>query len=201
MSNPGPGRPRADAVRNRASILNAARQQMAVQGAALGMDDVARVAGLAVGTLYRHFPTKADLLAAILDEQMSRLLQALDDALARVAAGSSAIVELTLLIERVSQAASGDRVVKETLARLGVEAPPEVPLRAYEGLEQLVAGAHAEGTIRSDVTAADLVLLLSGMPTDDLPEQARRRWLTLILRAVTTERAPAIGSAAPAGRS
>jgi AcrR family transcriptional regulator len=183
------------------SILNAAREQMAVQGAAMGMDDVARAAGLAVGTLYRHFPTKSDLLAAILDEQMSRLLQALDDALERVAAGSSAIVEFTLLIERISQAASGDRAVKETLARLGVQTPPEVTQRAYAGLELLLAGAHAEGTIRPDVTAGDLVLLLSGMPTDDLPEQARRRWLTLILRAVTTERAPAVSSAAPDGRS
>jgi AcrR family transcriptional regulator len=187
MPTPGAARPRADAVRNRVSILDAAREQMAVHGAAMGMDDVARAAGLAVGTVYRHFPTKADLLAAILDEQMSRLFQALDEALARVQAGSSAVVELTLLLERVCQAAGGDRAVKETLARLGVEAPVDLAQRAYAGLGRLVAAACAEGSIRPDVTTDDLVLLLHTMPAE-LPEPARRRWLTLMMRAVTADR-------------
>ncbi|KPM53544.1 hypothetical protein CcI49_29860 [Frankia sp. CcI49] len=188
MSTLGAGRPRADAVRNRASILRAAREQMAVRGADVGMDDVAREAGVAVGTVYRHFPTKADLLAAILDEQASRMFQALDEAVARINAGSSAVVELALLAERMSQAAGRDRAVKAVLSRLGVEAPPEMSQRAYGGLELIVAAAHAEGALRPDVTASDLVILLSGTPSEDLPEPARRRWLTLMLRAITNDR-------------
>jgi AcrR family transcriptional regulator len=192
MSTHGAGRQRADAVRNRAGILKAAREQMAMRGAAMGMDDVAREAGVAVGTVYRHFPTKADLLAAILDEQASRMFQALDDAVNRIGAGSSAIVELTLLIERISQAAGSDQAVKAALSRLGVEAPPEVQRRAYSGLELIVKAAHAEGTLRPDVTAEDLVILLSGLPPEEIQESGRRRWLTLMMRAITSDRGAAL---------
>ena len=59
---------RADAVRNRASILEAARRLVAEQGTEVAMGEIARAAGVAVGTLYRHFPNKTDLLAAVVNE-------------------------------------------------------------------------------------------------------------------------------------
>jgi AcrR family transcriptional regulator len=191
MSTSETGRVRADALRNRSSILKAARQQVAIRGASVGMDDVAREAGVAVGTVYRHFPTKADLLAAILDEQLSRMFTALDEAIARIDAGSSALAELTLLVERISQAAGNDQAVKAALDRLGVEAPPDVVRRAVAGLERIVSAAHAERTVRPDVTADDLVILMSSMPSEELPEAMRRRWLTLMLRAITNDRGAA----------
>ena len=72
---------RADAVRNRTSILEAARRLVAEQGTEVAMGEIARAAGVAVGTLYRHFPNKADLLAAVVNEYVEALA---DDAFADV---------------------------------------------------------------------------------------------------------------------
>src|SRR3954470_13931160 len=65
--------PRADAVRNRAKILEVAARVFAEQGAAASTEQVAAEAGVAVGTIFRHFPTKADLLAAIMKDTLAGL--------------------------------------------------------------------------------------------------------------------------------
>jgi len=62
--------PRADAVRNRAKILEVAARVFAEQGAAASTEQVAAEAGVAIGTIFRHFPTKADLLAAIMKDTL-----------------------------------------------------------------------------------------------------------------------------------
>ena len=66
---------RADAVRNRQRILDAARRVLAEQGIGAQVDEVAAAAGLGVGTLYRHFPTKDALVAALVDERFARLAE------------------------------------------------------------------------------------------------------------------------------
>jgi len=67
---------RADAVRNRTAILEAAKQLVTEKGAEVAMGEIARVAGVAVGTLYRHFPNKAALLKATGMEMSTRLARA-----------------------------------------------------------------------------------------------------------------------------
>ncbi|GGU99906.1 transcriptional regulator [Actinomadura cremea] len=184
---------RADAARNRANILRAARTLIAARGEQAGMDDIAREAGLAVGTLYRHFPTKADLVNAIVDEMSTRMFEALDTAVARVDAGGSAVAELTTLFEWASEAVGQDRGVKAALRNLGMADRPDLGERAVGGLARIVGAAHREGTLRPDVTVGDLVLLMGTLPDDDVPEPARRRWVELALRGLTTGRPAAPG--------
>src|SRR5215217_3258207 len=69
---------RADAERNRRRILDAARRVFAEDGLGVGVDAVARAAGVGVGTLYRRFPTKQDLLAAVIEDGVVRLADALE---------------------------------------------------------------------------------------------------------------------------
>src|SRR3712207_4546724 len=70
---------RADAERNRRRILDAARQVFAEHGLAVGVDAVARAAGVGVGTIYRRFPTKQDLLAAVIEDGVVRLADAVEE--------------------------------------------------------------------------------------------------------------------------
>src|SRR5215212_10297175 len=72
---PEPRALRADAERNRRRILDAARTVFAEHGLAVGVDAVARAAGVGVGTLYRRFPTKQDLLRAIVEDRVDRLAE------------------------------------------------------------------------------------------------------------------------------
>ncbi|OLT31704.1 hypothetical protein BJF79_00455 [Actinomadura sp. CNU-125] len=181
---------RADAARNRANILRAARTLIAARGESAGMDDIAREAGVAVGTLYRHFPTKADLVNAIVDEMSARMFETLDAAVARVDAGGSAVAALTTLFEWASEAVGHDRGVKAALRNLGVGDRPDLAERALGGLSRIVEAASREGTLRPDVTVGDLVLLMSTLPDDDVPEPARRRWVELALRSLTRGTAP-----------
>ena len=81
---------RADAVRNRNNILAAARKQITLHGPDAGMDEIAAAAGVAVGTLYRHFPTKTDLVAAVVAEYVEQVAADADAALTRATSGATA---------------------------------------------------------------------------------------------------------------
>src|SRR3954465_4513652 len=73
---------RRDGERNRGRILDAARRAFAELGLDVGVDEIARRAGVGVGTLYRRFPTKQSLVAAICDARLGELQPAIDAALA-----------------------------------------------------------------------------------------------------------------------
>jgi AcrR family transcriptional regulator len=181
-----PQRLRADAARNRANILRATRSLFAAHGEAVGIDEIAREAGVAVGTLYRHFPTKADLVGAVAAELADRVFAALGEAAGRVEERGSALRELAVLTERISTTAGEDRAVKVAMRGLGVQAPREARDKALSDLAHIVAAGHREGSLHPDVTVADLVLVMETLPGDELPEPARRRWVRLMLRGLSS---------------
>ena len=172
---------RADAVRNRTSILEAARRLVAEQGTEVAMGEIARAAGVAVGTLYRHFPNKTDLLAAVVNEYVEALADDAQDAWARVEAGrSDAAQELLGFLERALEMISRSHAAKTVARALGAEveyAEPET--RATEALGRLIEEGRASGRLRSDLAVSDLYVLMVFYPGDGSPE-VRRRWLELI---------------------
>ena len=180
-TGPGPQARRADAVRNRARILKAARRLITDRGPEVGMSEISRAAGVAVGTLYRHFPNKTDLLAAVVNEYVEALADDAQDAWARVEAGrSDAAQELLGFLERALEMISRSHAAKTVARALGAEveyAEPET--RATEALGRLIEEGRASGRLRSDLAVSDLYVLMVFYPGDGSLE-VRRRWLELI---------------------
>jgi AcrR family transcriptional regulator len=150
---------RADALRNRARILEAAEAVFAAEGIEVPVDLIAEKAGVGVGTLYRHFPTKEKLCEAILLERLSRLT---DDARALADADDPAAAFFGFLRHVVDEGtAKRDLLVAVMGAGLEFEqssAAVKDALRDAVGV--LLARAQAVGAVRQDVTPAGVVSLV-----------------------------------------
>lgn len=178
--------PRADAVRNRKRILDAAREQISLHGPEIGMDEIAAAAGVAVGTLYRHFPNKTDLVAAAVAEHIEGITAEAEAAAGRVASGARARDEITGLIEHVVEACATDHAVNTAALSLGADQHDKATMhRATTALAALVQAGQADGDINPGVTAADMFLLFSTAPANQ-PAATRARWIALILSGLIT---------------
>ena len=171
---------RADARRNRARILDTARAQIIEHGPNVGMSEIANAAGLAVGTLYRHFPTKTHLVEAVITEQIERFADAAEVACARVEAGSAASEELLVFMRGVIETAADNGALKVAAQTLGTEFTcPPAAVRGTAALRKIIAAGQESGSVREDLTATDLYLLVATGPLDH-PRHTRERWLELI---------------------
>ena len=171
---------RADARRSRARILDTARVQIIEHGPNVGMSEIAKAAGLAVGTLYRHFPTKTDLVGDVITEQIERLVDAAEAAWARVETGSAASEELLVFMRGVIETAADNGALKVAAQTLGTEfACPPAAARGTAALRKIIASGQDSGSVREDLAEAGLYLLVATGPLDH-PKQTRERWLELI---------------------
>jgi AcrR family transcriptional regulator len=148
------------------------------------MDEIAAAAGVAVGTLYRHFPTKTDLVEAVIAEFVEQVADAADEALKQATSGARAFDQLSALLTEVVEASASDHAVKAAARALGATpGHPDAENRAGSALADLIRIAQADGDVHPDVTVADLYLLFTTAPTDR-PAEDRARWLELALRAI-----------------
>lgn len=179
---------RADAIRNRAKILDAARAQIEQHGPDAGMEGIAAEAGVAVGTLYRHFPTKVDLVAAVLVQYTQQMTDEAVRALERARSGAvSPLAALVAFLIEVVRVSAQNAAAKAAAPALG--AAVEVDgTDAAAALAQLIELGVNDGTVRSDLIVADVYLLVSSAPLDGT-EAARTRWTELVLPCLTTESA------------
>ena len=177
---------RADAVRNRRKILDAAAQ-ITAHGPEVGMDEIAAAAGVAVGTLYRHFPNKVDLLSAVIAEYVAEVADDADASLARARDGSRALDEVVGFLDRVVESTAHNHAVKAAAKLLGVDGYGQQSdeARAGAALAELLRLGQDAGDVRPQVTIDDIYLLMATAPTDQ-PAEVRRRWLALVLPGITT---------------
>lgn len=175
---------RRDAERNRQRILAAARELFAERGLAVTLDDVADRAGLGVGTVYRRFSCRDQLVDALFEEQMVEIL-ALVDASLEI---EDPWLGLQTFLERLVALQAADRGLKEAL--LGTTEGRERVARVREQMRPrvtaLVERAQAAGQLRDDLSASDFALLQIMVGTVvDVATPARpelwRRFLTLML--------------------
>jgi AcrR family transcriptional regulator len=149
---------RADARRNRTRILDAAEAVFTEKGASASTEEVARRAGVAIGTVFRHFPTKEALLQALVGELVARLE---DEVKALVSDGEPATGLFVFFTSMVEQAAAKKTVV-DLLAASGINLPVAKPVHALrESIEALLSRAQEAGAVRADVHVPEVLALLT----------------------------------------
>lgn len=165
---------RADARRNYEKLIEAARQEFTESGPEASLENIARRAGVGIGTLYRHFPNRQDLLEATYLEEVEALC---------ASAGEFAELEpwdaLVGWLNRFAGYASTKKALSaELLATIGMESEIFSMCHAaiFTAGEPLLARAQAAGAVRPDVTFSDVVRLVSGilMVRFAEPEQINR---------------------------
>ena len=158
-----PDRPlRADAVRNRARVLEVAYETFAAEGLGVPIDEIARRAGVGAGTVYRHFPTKEDLFRAVIEDRISRIV---DDGRAVLASGDPGEALFTFLRSMVLQWGAMDRGLADALAGLGIDVATAMPEAEGEFLGvigELLRAAQKAGTVRRDVDVPDVKAIVVG---------------------------------------
>src|ERR671937_1839664 len=180
---------RADARRNREAVIAAAKKLFADQGLDAQMPDVAKAAKVGVGTVYRHFPTKDDLIAALVAERFERLAQKAREALE----AEDAWQGLADFIRFSAQIQADDRGLCEVMG-----SRPEVMDAAARaaGLpklcERLVTRAQRSGALRRDLTWEDIPMIACGLGriTQATVGPAPGRWPRLVEIILDGLRAP-----------
>jgi AcrR family transcriptional regulator len=149
---------RADAERNRQRLIAAARQVFAERGLGVPIEDIARHAGVGVATLYRRFPTRADLIAGAFEAKMA----AYADAVSQALANPDPWAGFCGYIERVCAMQAEDRGFAHVLTMTFPTAKQFEAERslAYRGFLDLVSRAQVAGQLRHDFVGEDLAMLL-----------------------------------------
>lgn len=179
-----------DPAEKRARLLRAAGEVFARDGLDAPIPAVAAAAGAGIGSVYRQFPSKRDLLAALVSE---RLRESEEGAEAALASSAGAWAALTGLLWGLAERQAADDVLGEAMATVSEHPAVQASLaRTLAALELLLAEARAEGRLRADATTLDLRLLFAATrAASQLQEGAWMRMLELGIDAL--EASPATG--------
>ncbi|MEV6849347.1 helix-turn-helix domain-containing protein [Actinoplanes sp. NPDC051411] len=165
---------RADAARNADRLLSAARELLSEQGPEVPLDEVAKRAGVGNATLYRHFPTRADLLVAVYADEVDRLV--------RLGAEADLFTWLGAYVEHVR--------TKRALAVAATDGPPgrraELSGRWHQTITDTATAlvARAAPQLRPGLTARDLLALATGVALTATDPDSARRLIALVRTGV-----------------
>jgi AcrR family transcriptional regulator len=181
-TEPGAPRLRADAARNRARLVATAQGAFheAEDARSVTMEAVAKRAGVGIGTLYRHFPTRLELMEAVYRQDVDTLAERARD-LARTEPAWDALADwLRLFIEF---AATKRAIFSELIEAIGRDSALITHSRAVlnDTVTELLVSAQEDGGVRSDITPADVLSIVGGCSMMHLEEDQARRVLTVIL--------------------
>jgi AcrR family transcriptional regulator len=189
--SPNPAPPlRSDAQHNRQRLLGAARELFASEGIDVALEEIARRAGVSIGTLYNRFPTRAHLVEAVFIDRLGKMVGLARDALADDDPWSGFAGYLTSVCEL--QAA--DRGFNEVAAR-GLGASPavrELYAQAQGAMAEVLRRAREAGALRPDLTVQDLAFVIWGVSrtvemTAGIAPELWRRHLALLLDGFRAE--------------
>jgi AcrR family transcriptional regulator len=154
-------RPRADAERNRARLLDAAKAAFASGQAAVTLEQVARDAGVGIGTLYRHFPTREALVEAVYRQELAGLCAGAGDLLE----SHSPERALRLWMDQFADYVAAKREMADALRAVYASGAVSVPQARAElavAVKAILDAGAADGTLRADVRPDDVVAMVVG---------------------------------------
>ena len=165
---------RADAARNRAKLIAAGRAAFAREGTSASLEDIARQARVGIGTLYRHFPSRLDLVEAIYVDEVKALCDS--------AASASDLPAWDALVEWlrrfVRYVAAKQALAEELFAHLGEDADVFRSCRVavFATGEPLLARAQQADAVRGDMSITEVVRMVGGIAkiTPATPEEIER---------------------------
>ncbi|MGW8724834.1 TetR/AcrR family transcriptional regulator [Streptomyces sp. NPDC055808] len=195
-----PQRPlRADAERNRQLIMRTAERLIARRGSAVALNEIAREAGVGVGTVYRRFPDPQALIDALFTERFTTFLHLAAVAEEQAEPGRA----LRQYMLDAAQWRAEDRALETILANAGTDAEPIARMRDELGrrVDGLVREAVAAGKVREDFAAADVYAFLYMIGavadrTQDIDPAAWRRYAEVLLLGFGLQQAPAAHTSA-----
>jgi AcrR family transcriptional regulator len=159
-----PRRPRVDAERNRARLLDAARAAFASGREPVTLEQIARDSGVGIGTLYRHFPTREALVEALYRQELAELCASADDLLA----AHSPEDALRAWMDRFAGYVAAKREMADALRAVFAAGTVTVSQAREEltaAVRTILEADGASGTLRDDVRADDIVAMIVGMFT------------------------------------
>ncbi|MDQ8045891.1 MAG: TetR family transcriptional regulator [Solirubrobacteraceae bacterium] len=182
MTATTPRKARSDAAANRQKILQAAHFQFAQDGPEASLNEVARRAGVGVATLYRHFPTREDLVAAVYANEVQELGEAADRALSTLPPDEA----IAVWVDRFLEYAATKRGLGEALKALRERGDARVDPRGVlaDSMSKLLEAGQAAGTIRNGIDGNDLLLAFAGLwslPHDDQFATRAKRLADLVV--------------------
>jgi AcrR family transcriptional regulator len=182
----GARRPRADAERNRGRLLDAARAAFASGQANVPLDQIARDAGVGIGTLYRHFPTREALVEAVYRKELDDLCASA----AALLAEHSPERALRAWLDRFADYVAAKREMADAMRAVfasGAVTVSQARGRLTAAVQVIIDAGVADGTLRGDVRADDVVAMIVGMFTATSLDGGREqleRMFGLLLDAV-----------------
>jgi AcrR family transcriptional regulator len=186
---------RRDARESRSKLIAAAQREFASHGVDASLEKIAREAGVSIGTLYRHFPTRLDLLMAALRPRLQEFVDGADKAIKMDDPWKAFVAYL----ENLFAVQAGDRGFNDFLSRRfpGSAETEHIHDVMCRQIEDVLARAQEAGKARPDITQADIVNLIwsNGRIIDATNAKAPTAWrrqLYLMLDAYRAERAHSI---------
>jgi AcrR family transcriptional regulator len=172
-----PRKPRADAQRNRGRILEVAKQVFTSRGVEASMDEIAKCSKIGPGTLYRHFPTRDDLLAAVYISEVEKLAEAQRKFSAALPPIEAMRAWMLVFIDYIA----AKKIIAPALNAMA-GGPSQVYQQSVRVMEEaanaLASRAVASGDFRPDIDPMDLLRAIYGVSsagsTGDWPAKARR---------------------------
>jgi len=172
-----PRKPRADSTRNRQRLVDAAKAGFAEVGLQVSLEDVARRAGVGIGTLYRHFPTRDDMVEAVYRREVEQLAEAVPTLVETLPAGEALHRWMHLFVDYIAT----KRLIAPSLAAVANRAPTLYASSSElisQAMATLVRRAIAAGDVRKDIDPSDLLRALIGVsygnPNEGWEASARR---------------------------